>query len=182
MPDPTKLTDAEYNARWVKRTLGRVVQNDRGCWVWQGPVNHRGYGLSWHRSYAKQVHRSLYQVIFGKLASRWQYVCHSCDTPACINPLHMWIGSPADNQKDMQRKGRGFGNRKKQPGRTRPNANAPRVNITPDEIRSLLAAAGVSQVHGAKLIGISERTMRRHIAGETLMIEAAAKALRALAT
>lgn len=238
MRERKKLSDEQYNERWVKRALERVVQDPNGCWIWQGQKNHRGYGLKYHRRFNLQVHRTLYQITHHRNLDRWDYVCHTCDVTSCVNPTHMWIGSPSDNQKDMQRKRRGkyqtathckqgheftpentwvhkktnhrhcrtcarISNRLKAgwtreqaeslprtpPGetpvngrtdRTRKTAPAVRSNLTPDEIRSLLASAGISQVKGARLIGVSERTMRRCIAGEIRMIEPAAKALQAL--
>lgn len=236
-----KLTDDEYNARWMQRALSRVKQDANGCWIWQGHKSHRGYGSLPNRVLGGlHVHRILYQLTFGKKLGRWDYVCHTCDVPSCVNPTHMWIGTPADNQKDMQVKKRGkyqkathckqgheftpentwvhsrtnhrhcrtcarIKNRLKagwtreqaesipkvpfgqtpvngKTDRSRKTEPVTRSNLTPAEIRSLLATAGVSQVKGAKLIGVSERTMRRCIAGEIRMIEPAAAALRALSS
>ena len=33
-------------------------------------------------------------------------ICHSCDTPGCCNPEHLWKGTYKQNSQDMAKKGR----------------------------------------------------------------------------
>jgi hypothetical protein len=66
---------------------------------------------------------------------------------------------------------------KKQRGTT---GRVVRSDLGPGQIRELLAKANVSQCGAARQIGISERSMRRYIAGEMRMPEPAVTALQSL--
>jgi hypothetical protein len=39
-------------------------------------------------------------------------VCHRCDTPQCINPDHLFLGTKKENAEDCSRKGRTSGQKK----------------------------------------------------------------------
>lgn len=51
------------------------------------------------------LHRFIFTVFIGPLTKN-MYICHKCDNPRCVNPLHLFIGTPTDNVKDMHSKGR----------------------------------------------------------------------------
>ena len=51
------------------------------------------------------VHRLVMMQDIGHLNSD-VFVCHSCDNRRCINPGHLFVGSHADNARDMCSKGR----------------------------------------------------------------------------
>jgi hypothetical protein len=79
-----------------------------GCQIWIAGVNPGGYAWSfvaYSRMGTPLVHRARIVQQYGKL-SRNTYVCHSCDTPSCINVDHLFIGTPTDNARDRVVKGR----------------------------------------------------------------------------
>lgn len=76
------------------------------CWIWNGAVTGRGYGvLGSNRSNRFLAHRFSYIHFIGDIPDG-MYVCHRCDNPLCVNPCHLFLGSPQDNMDDMVRKGR----------------------------------------------------------------------------
>lgn len=76
---------------------------EAGCWIWTGHTRTRsGYGAIRYR----YAHRYSYEIHKGKIP-KGMCVCHACDTPACVNPDHLWLGTLSDNFADMRKKGRG---------------------------------------------------------------------------
>lgn len=75
-----------------------------GCWIWTKSIHPDGYGSITYKNKSWKVHRLSYLIFNGTLEDK--YVLHRCDTPSCINPDHLWLGTPSDNMKDMSNKGR----------------------------------------------------------------------------
>ena len=73
-----------------------------GCHPWSGPRHSAGYGLL-RGGYA---HRLSLELALGRELTDGEYACHHCDNPPCVNPRHLYAGSPADNVRDMVRRGR----------------------------------------------------------------------------
>lgn len=73
-----------------------------GCWLWTGPKTKRGgYG----ESSLGQAHRVAFLLTVGPIG-HGLFVCHRCDTPLCVNPAHLFLGTNNDNVADMIGKGR----------------------------------------------------------------------------
>lgn len=78
---------------------------EAGCWIWTGTVNERGYGRVYSGGRMWIAHRLSWTQVNGPIPAH-MFVCHRCDTPSCVNPDHLFLGSPRDNVIDMAAKGR----------------------------------------------------------------------------
>lgn len=83
-----------------------MVDPNSGCWLWLKCVNtSNGYGRVCWRGKASYAHRASYERHFGEIPPGIN-VLHKCDTPACIRPDHLFLGTQQDNVDDMVAKGR----------------------------------------------------------------------------
>lgn len=108
-----------------------------GCWLWSGAVNRKGYGLIGVGQRTALVHRALFECTNGPIPDGLQ-ACHRCDTPACANPDHIFLGSGAENVADMVRKGRQVAGERQRVAKL--TTEAAREIMSSEDPASLLAA------------------------------------------
>lgn len=78
---------------------------ETGCRVWTRSRLLDGYGsLRWQKKSAR-AHRVAWEITYGTVPPGLS-VLHKCDNPSCCNPEHLFIGTQADNVRDMVAKGR----------------------------------------------------------------------------
>lgn len=89
-----------------------AVVTETGCWIWLGVRDRAGYGrvavIERGHSVAKLAHRESYKAFVGPITAGVPLL-HACDTPACVNPAHLRIGTQQENLADMRSKGRDRG-------------------------------------------------------------------------
>lgn len=88
-----------------KRVLPRLMFRSDGCFVFPHGDNGNGYRYVKVRPNTYAVHRLAYSVLVGEIKTGLS-VLHKCDNRSCCNPDHLFLGTQADNVKDMDSKGR----------------------------------------------------------------------------
>ncbi len=76
-----------------------------GCHPWRGFVKEGGYGSFRGGARTVGAHRAAWEFSYGDIPLG-MLVCHTCDNKACVNTLHLFLGSNQDNVSDMVSKGR----------------------------------------------------------------------------
>lgn len=85
----------------------RVKILDTGCHVWTGKGDKDGYGKAKLNQTSMRANRLMFYLCnLEQPIERGILVCHTCDVPGCINPDHLFSGTPSDNTVDMFSKGR----------------------------------------------------------------------------
>ncbi len=100
--------EMDYTKEYIREKT--TVDPESGCWLWNKSLDPYGYGRIYQAVSNTSrkclfAHRITYKVFFGEFDESL-YVLHRCDTRACNNPEHLFLGTNKDNTDDRTKKGR----------------------------------------------------------------------------
>lgn len=125
---------------------------DDSCWLWTASTGgEMGYGRFWVDGKRENAHRVSWEIANGSIPEGL-FVCHRCDTPRCVRPDHLFLGTPEENTHDMMRKGRKA---------TGPRCGRAKLNWDQVEEIRQLSAQGATTVALGLRYGVHNETIRR---------------------
>lgn len=137
-----------------------TLDSKSGCWLWTGATTKRGYGVLKNQQRQRMAHRIAYELFRGPLPTGLD-VCHKCDTPSCVNPNHLFLGTRKDNMQDAVAK-----------DRVRRGEGVPGAVLCEEAIRRIrklrLPQQAIADLYGVSQTNISHIQLRktwRHVSG-----------------
>lgn len=139
-----------YSNFWKEKFWKKVNKIDT-CWLWTGRTGLNGRYGDFQTKWCKESssHRISWYLHYGEIP-KGLFVCHHCDNPLCVNPEHLFLGTPKDNTMDMIHKWR------HQYGEKHGNAK-----LTDDIVREIreLKDTGLIQEEIASIYGVDRSTV-----------------------
>ncbi len=130
-----------------------------GCWEWTGCITSAGYAkMKVGPGLVREVHRYVYELVNGPIPDGL-FVLHHCDNRLCCNPVHLFLGTPSDNMRDMLIKGRAAKNHQGRKGKLKSEQVI--------GIRRRYRAGGVTYKQLAREYGVVVETIGAIVNGRT---------------
>lgn len=147
-----KAAQEKKRLPWMLSTEACVPWKKGQCSNFPGALAS-GYGRIVFQGRVQQVTRLLLGWKMGRPLAETELALHSCDNKACINPEHLFSGTPLDNMLDKIKKGRDR------------NGRNERVDALTEKdfetIRRLLSNHEMYQEDVAKIFNISQATVSK---------------------
>lgn len=145
-----------------ERLMSKVVKGSKpnDCWGWSAFKNDKGYAqLKMAKDKWVGAHRISYELFNGEIPKGLQ-VCHCCDNPECVNPLHLFTASFRVNMLDKISKGR---------QNTSRGVGNPHSKFTKEQVLKIrkLSSEGVQTKELKSMYNVNRSTIKDLVAGRT---------------
>jgi hypothetical protein len=127
--------------------MSKIEKTDT-CWIWMGSKDKNGYGQFMVNYKNVRAHRYAYSQLKGTIPDGL-ILRHSCDTPACVNPEHLMVGTHKENARDRVNRGR---NRDQRGGKNN------KAKLTEDKVLAIRDDDRI-QLEIARDYGVSQQTV-----------------------
>lgn len=151
------FTEADAARFWSK--VNRHGGDGGRCWEWTGGRTWLGYGQFNFDRRSAVAHRCALALAIGVVPAGLA-VRHACDNRVCCNPIHLQLGSTADNVRDMDSRGRRV---------TVEGEGSGTSKLTVEAVNAMrrLARQGATYVELGREYGVGDATAQRAVTGRS---------------
>jgi hypothetical protein len=140
----------------IKERFWLKVQKTDACWLWIGGRNASTQGrFAYSKTRVGLASRYSWELHYGAIPEGLE-VCHRCDTPACVRPDHLFLGTHLDNMRDSVAKGRNY----------TPKLSAEKVREIRERFAHGESKNSLSKAYGVArsvIRGVVNQTLWRHV-------------------
>jgi hypothetical protein len=143
------------------------------CILWDKSISNTGYGHAWRNGKSVGAHRAAYEDANGTIP-QGLFVLHRCDVKQCVNPDHLYLGTPKDNARDAiergqiatgKRHGKNTKPESRLAGERNPNAKLSAEQVS--ELRTFFHLSDWTLAKTANYYNVSISTISRAVRGDS---------------
>lgn len=120
-----------------------------GCWLWSGGISRDRYGVVTHHRKTRRASHIIWTLHTGEIVPSGKCLLHKCDTPQCVNPKHLFVGTKTENNADRDKK-----------GRTVCGNSQWKAKLTPEIVSEIRKSAASCAVEGRRY-GVTKSTISK---------------------
>lgn len=174
----------------MTRALSEIIErvegaSGDGCWIWPRAQDATGRGRLWLNGKIMLAHRAVWTLRVGPIPDG-KILCHHCDNPSCVRPSHIYVGTHADNMRDMKDRRRSMAKRNpalaSRLGRNAGLMNTwsrgtenPKAKLTVEQVDAIKGDSRPTKAVAAEY-GVSRTTIQRVRSGALWRTETALRA------